>query len=122
MTSNDDYVLQLLQEQGMVTAEQVDHAMMAIGTGGTSVLDELVKEEVVSEDDVLGLLASQFGMDMVDIDASQLDTELAKVISAEDARKYGVVPLMRDGDTLTVTWKDNDGKDNAIILKKTEKQ
>lgn len=27
-----------------------------------------------------------------------------------------------DGDTLTVTWKDNDGKDNAIILKKTEKQ
>ena len=90
----------------MVTAEQVDQAMMAIGTGGASVLDELVKEGVVSEDDVLGLLASQFGMDMVGIDASQLDTELAKVISAEDARKYGVVPLMRDGDTLTVAVQD----------------
>ena len=90
----------------MVTAEQADHAMMAIGTGGATVLDELVKEEIVSEEDVLGLLASQFGMDMVDIDASQLDTELAKVISAEDARKYGVVPLMRDGDTLTVAVQD----------------
>ena len=90
----------------MVTAEQVDQAMMAIGTGGASVLDELVKEGVVSEDDVLGLLASQFGMDMVGIDASQLDTELAKVISAEDARKYGVVPLMREGDTLTVAVQD----------------
>ncbi len=90
----------------MVTAEQVDQAMIAIGTGGASVLDELVKEGVVSEDDVLGLLASQFGMDMVGIDASQLDTELAKVISAEDARKYGVVPLMRDGDTLTVAVQD----------------
>ena len=106
MTSNDDYVLQELQKQGMVTAEQVDQAMMAIGTGGASVLDELVKEGVVSEDDVLGLLASQFGMDMVGIDASQLDTELAKVISAEDARKYGVVPLMREGDTLTVAVQD----------------
>ncbi len=90
----------------MVTAEQVDQAMIAIGTGGASVLDELVKEGVVSEDDVLGLLASQFGMDMVGIDASQLDTELAKVISAGDARKYGVVPLMRDGDTLIVAVKD----------------
>ena len=90
----------------MVTTEQADQAMMAIGTGGASVLDELIKEGVVSEDDVLGLLASQFGMDMVGIDASQLDPGLAKVISAEDARKYGVVPLMREGDTLTVAVQD----------------
>ena len=84
----------------MVTAEQADKAMDSLGTGGSTVLDVLIHEGVVSEEDVLGLLASQFGMDMVEIDASQLDTELAKVISAEDARKYGVVPLMRDGDTL----------------------
>ena len=90
----------------MVTAEQADKAMESLGTGGGSVLDALIRDGVVTEEDVLGLLASQFGMDMVEIDASQLDTDLAKVISAEDARKYGVVPLMREGDTLTVAVQD----------------
>ena len=106
MTSNDEYVLQLLQEQGYVTAEQVDEATGLLGTEGATVVDVLVQKGVVTEDDVLGLVASQFGMDMVGIDPSQLDLSLARVISAEDAKKYGVVPLMQEGDTLTVAVHD----------------
>ena len=52
MTSNDDYVLQLLQEQGMVTAEQADKAMESLGTGGGSVLDALIRDGVVTEEPV----------------------------------------------------------------------
>ena len=106
MTSNDDYVLQLMQEQGMVTPEQVDHAMMSLGADGSTVVDQLLKEGVVAEEDLLRMIASQFGMEVVNIDASVVDKNLAKIISAQAARKYGVVPLLKDGDTLTVAVSD----------------
>ena len=106
MTSNDDYVLQLMQEQGMVTQEQIDEANAHLAADGSTTVDQLIADGAVSEENLLAMLAQQFGMDFVNIDAKALDTELASVISAEDARKYGVVPLLKDGDTLTVAVKD----------------
>ena len=106
MTSNDDYVLQLMQEQGMVTQEQVDAATANLAADGSTIVDQLLTDGAVSEENLLSMLAAQFGMDFVNIDAKALDTELSSVISAEDARKYGVIPLLKDGDTLTVAVKD----------------
>ena len=87
MTSNDDYVLQLMQEQGMATQEQIDAATEHIAADGSTVVDQLISDGVVSEENLLSMLATQFGMDFVNIDDKALDTELASVISAEDARK-----------------------------------
>ena len=105
MTSNDDYVLQLMQEQGLITAEQVDAVVMSLKDGET-VVDHLIHAGQVAEEDVLHLIAAQFGMEVVNIDAAALDRQLAGVMSSEDARKYGVVPLHRAGDTLTVAMLD----------------
>ncbi len=106
MTSNDDYVLQLLQEEGMVTQEQIDEATSHLAADGSTIVDQLITDGAVSEENLLAMLATQFGMDFVNIDDKALDTELASVVSAEDARKYGVVPLLKDGDSLTVAVKD----------------
>ncbi len=106
MTSNDDYVLQMMQEQGMITPEQIDAAVMALQANGETVIDHLIKSGEVSEETLLHLIAGQFGMEVVNIDAAALDPQLAKVMTAEDARKYGVVPLHRAGDTLTVAMTD----------------
>ena len=106
MTSNDDYVLQLLQEEGMVTQEQIDEATSHLAADGSTIVDQLITDGAVSEENLLAMLATQFGMDFVNIDDKALDTELASVVSAEDARKYGIVPLRKDGDSLTVAVKD----------------
>ena len=106
MTSNDDYVLQLLQEQGMVSQEQIDAASANLAVDGSTVIDQLLADGALSEENLLSMLAAQFGMDFVNIDAKALDTDLASVITVADARKYGVVPLLMDGDTLTVAVKD----------------
>ena len=106
MTSNDDYVLQLLQEEGMVTQEQIDEATSHLAADGSTIVDQLITDGAVSEENLLAMLATQFGMDFVNIDDKALDTELASVVSAEDARKYGIVPLLKDGDSLTVAVKD----------------
>lgn len=106
MTSQDDYVLQLLQEQEMVTQEQIDEASSHIAADGSTIVDQLLADGVISEENLLSMLASQFGMDFVSIDPKAFDTGLSSIVSAEDARKYGVVPLLKEGDTLTVAVRD----------------
>ncbi|MDD5706785.1 MAG: ATPase, T2SS/T4P/T4SS family [Kiritimatiellae bacterium] len=106
MTSNDDYVLQVLQEQGMVTPELIDQAAMSLKQEGETVVDQLVKTGVVTEEDLLHLIASQFGMEVVSIDPSEINPDLKTILSSDDARKYGVVPLVKNGDTLTVAMSD----------------
>ena len=43
MTSNDDYVLQLLQEQGYVSSEQIDTVLGSIKQEGETTLDILIQ-------------------------------------------------------------------------------
>jgi hypothetical protein len=62
VTSNDDDVLQLLQEQGYVSQGQVTAVMNSIKQEGETTLDILLQTGAVSEDTVLGMLAEQFGM------------------------------------------------------------
>ena len=57
MTSNDEYVLQLLREGGYVTAEQLDVASQAMREENETTLDVLVASGAISEDDVLGTIA-----------------------------------------------------------------
>ena len=106
MTSNDEYVLQLLRERGYVTAEQLDVASQAMREGNETTLDVLVASGALTEDDVLGTIAEQFGMKYVNIDPSALDPEIGKEIDPEIARKYGVAPVMKDADSVTVVLSD----------------
>ena len=106
MTSNDEYVLQLLRDGGFVTAEQLDAASQAMREGNETTLDVLVASGALTEDDVLGTIAEQFGMKYVNIDPSALDPEIGKEIDPEIARKYGVAPVMKDADSVTVVLSD----------------
>ena len=117
MTSNDEYVLQLLREQGFVTDEQVDVASKSMREGNETTLDVLVGSSVISEDDVLGVIGEQFGIKYVSIDPSAIDPEINKSLDAELAHKYGVVPVMKDADTLTVALSDPMGFDAVDSLR-----
>ena len=105
MTSNDEYVLQLLREQGYVTAEQLEVASRSMREGNETTLD------------VLGVIADQFGLKYVSIDPSAMDPEVGKTLNAELAHKYGVVPVMKDADTLTVALSDPMGFDAVDSLR-----
>ena len=117
MTSNDEYVLQLLREAGYVTAEQLEAASTAMREGNETTLDVLVASGAVTEDDVLGTIADQFGIKYVSIDPAAIDVEVAKEISPEIAHKYGVAPVMKDADSVTVVLSDPMGYDAIDSLR-----
>jgi general secretion pathway protein E/type IV pilus assembly protein PilB len=99
-------VLQILQEHGLVQPEQVDKAAMSVKQEGETVIDVLIHMKAVREEDVLSLVAAQFGMELVHIDPAGIAPEMKDVLDADKARKYGAVPLARSGNVVTVAISD----------------
>ena len=117
MTSNDDYVLQLLQEQGYVSSEQIATVMGSIKQEGETTLDILMQTGAVTEDDVLAMIAAQFGMEYVHVNADAIDPAVKEIIPNEVARKYGVVPVFATEGSVTVALSDPMGYDTVDSLR-----
>jgi len=105
VTSNDDYVLEILLEHGAVTAEQVQGASDKLQPG-LSVVDQLVDDSTISENEVLHVIAGQFGMEVVSLQGIDIQAEVRDILTVDIARRYKVVPLYRHEDTLTVALID----------------
>ena len=117
MTSNDEYVIQLLTERGYLTADQVETASNSMKAENETALDALVAGGTISEDEVLGTIADQFGLKYCHVNADAINAEVTKEISSEIAKKYGVVPNVADESSVTVALSDPMGYDAIDSLR-----
>ena len=117
MTSNDEYVVQLLTERGYLTAEQVETAAQSMKAANETTLDVLVSGGTIDEDSVLGTIADQFGLKYCHINAEAISEEAAKAVTADIAKKYGVVPVVADDLSITVALLDPMGYDAIDSLR-----
>jgi type IV pilus assembly protein PilB len=92
--------------EGLVTQEQLSKALAEQRHNGTRVGYNLVKLGFVKETDLTRMLARQHKMPAVDLAKFQVDARIAKLIPGELALKHNVLPLKRDGRTLTVAMSD----------------
>ena len=106
MTSNDEYVLEILQENGLVSPEQIEHARSSIVQDGVTAVDHLIGDGTLDESTVLKTLADQFGMQMVSLKDLNLAPEVRDSVPVHIARRYRVVPVERTDSTLTVALSD----------------
>ena len=117
MTSNDEYVIQLLTERGYLTAEQVENAAQSMKAANETTLDVLVAGGTLDEDTVLGTIADQFGLKYCHINADAISEDAAKALPADMAKKYGAVPVVADDDSMTVALLDPMGYDAIDSLR-----
>src|ERR687893_123165 len=96
----------LLLKEGLVSREQLDKALLEGKQNGTRLGYALVKLGYVQETDITKMLARQFRMPAVDLSKFEVDPRIAKLIPAELAIKHLILPLKRDGRTLTVAMAD----------------
>jgi type II secretion system protein E len=89
---NNDYVLRVLQEVGLVTSSQVESASARLN-GADNVVDRLIKDGIVSDADVSRTLAAQAHMDWIDISSMVIPPQIIKQIRAEEARRFKVIPV-----------------------------
>ncbi len=105
---DSDYVLELLQENGFVTKEQVDEGWkkVADSDGELDILDALKVLRYVDEQEIINMLAQQYGLETIDLSAFVIPDEVLAELPAETARQYQVVPVMLHDDILTIAMSD----------------
>ena len=104
MFSNEDFILPLLTEAGLVSEHVVNAARQSSGT--QSVIEKLLKAGHVSEEEIAGVLASSNALAYYDLANNSIPPEVANSITDEVARRYRAVPVYDDGYTLTVAIAD----------------
>ena len=92
MQHNEDYVLRVLQDVGLVTRPQIDDARTRLN-GQNSVVDILIEDAIISESDISKTLAAQAHMDWIDLTSVVITPEVIQQIRAEDARRFKVLPV-----------------------------
>lgn len=91
-----------LVEKGLITKEQLDKALV-LSRVTYKTLPQVIREEnMVSEPDLLGVMAEHHGMKFVVLADMVLDPKAIKCVSAKLAAHYVVMPTHLDGRSLTL--------------------
>ena len=96
----------LLVREGVITREQLSKALAEQKQNGHRVGYNLVKLGFIPEIELTKMLAKQYRMPAVDLSRFEVDPKIAKMIPTELAQKNLVLPLKREGRTLTVAMAD----------------
>lgn len=92
---------QILLEQGVINAGQLEHGLthrvIGLRLGGS-----LLSQGVITAPQLAAALAEQNSVQTASIDAWQIDRDLIDTMPAAVALRYAVLPLSREGGTLTV--------------------
>jgi type IV pilus assembly protein PilB len=105
MQQKEAYMLRVLQEAGLITEPQIESARFR-SNGANDVVDRLLEDGVLSHTDVSRALATEAHMDWIDISATVIPPEVIRQISAEDARRFKVIPVAFGESGLIVALSD----------------
>jgi type IV pilus assembly protein PilB len=105
-TAPGDRLGDLLVREGLITKEQLDKALQEQKSNGQRLGYNLVKMGFVQETEITKMLARQYRMPAVDLARFEVDPKIVKMIPADVALKHLVLPLKREGRTLTVAMAD----------------
>jgi len=106
LTSNDEYVLEILKDVGLVKVEQIEEARAMAGEHHGSLLDVLIERGTLSKLEVLKTVAMQLGMDVIALADQDIPPEIIRQVPAAIARRYKVIPVFETENTLTVALSD----------------
>jgi type IV pilus assembly protein PilB len=96
----------LLVREGLITREQLARALEEQRQSGTRVGYNLIKLGFIEENELTKMLARQYKMPAIDLSRFEVDPKIARMIPTELAVKNLVIPLKRDGRTLTIAMAD----------------
>src|SRR6188474_1342186 len=97
---------ELLLKEKRITPEQLQEALNYQRTNGGKLGANLVKLGYVKDEEITALLSKQYGVPSIALSQFEIDPAVVKLVPAETALKYQIVPLSRAGATLTIAMTD----------------
>ena len=97
---------ELLLRTGKIDQQQLQEALAYQKEQGGRLGTALVKLTHITESQLVDALSQHFGVPSVDLTGTEIDEVVIKIIPADIARKYTIVPVSKAGATVTVAMLD----------------
>ncbi len=97
---------ELLLKEKRITPAQLQEALNYQKAHGGKLGFNLVKLGFVKDEEITALLSKQYGVPSINLAQFEIDPTVIKLVPAETAQKYQILPLSRSGATLTIAMTD----------------
>jgi type IV pilus assembly protein PilB len=97
---------ELLLKEKRITPDQLQQALNHQKANGGKLGHNLVKLGLVKDEEITALLSKQYGVPSINLAQFDIDPSVVKLIPADTAGKYQILPLSRSGATLTIAMTD----------------
>jgi type IV pilus assembly protein PilB len=100
--SFDKRVRNILLKHEVLDEESVDRGMAAAQEAGRSLTSTLVQMGVLTERELIGVVAREMRIPPIDLDKVEPDSAALEALPQQTALDYGVLPVSKIGNTLTI--------------------
>jgi type IV pilus assembly protein PilB len=97
---------ELLLKEKRITPDQLQQALNHQKANGGKLGFNLVQMGLVKDEEISSLLSKQYGVPSINLGQFEVDAAVIKLIPADTAHKYQIIPLSRAGATLTIAMTD----------------
>jgi type IV pilus assembly protein PilB len=97
---------ELLLREKRVTPAQLQEAVNHQRANGGRLGASLIQLGILTDEDITSILSRQYGVPAIDLRQFDLDPTVVRLIPAETAAKYNVIPVSKAGTTLTLAMID----------------
>jgi len=97
---------ELLLKEERITAVQLQEALDRQKEKGGKLGFNLVELGFVEDDEIASVLSKQYGVPSINLTQFDVDAGVIDLVPAATAQKYEIVPVSRDGATLTIAMSD----------------
>jgi type IV pilus assembly protein PilB len=97
---------EMLVDAGVITLEQLQEALEMQRETGKRLGEVVVELQMTTEDEVQAVLATQLGIEQIDLYEERVDTEVARMISADMISRHQAMPVRQEGNNIIVAMVD----------------
>lgn len=113
MTSADDFVLQLIQDKGLVPPDIIKLGRVQLVSEGvpptdidSKLIDLIVDKRYCKYEDITYLLSQEFNIPLISLQDIRVDESVLKLLPQDILRKYNVFPISSSGGQLELAISD----------------
>lgn len=118
MSAKDDYLVDLLVDMGLVTAEQVNSVREESSSTGEGIVDLLVSHKIIRPADVGQAKAAHFGYEFVNLGELRLTDDVIAAVPRHIAKRYKAVPVSKHDNTIAIALADPSDLDTIDNLQR----
>ena len=106
MAEQDDYLVDILVDLGLVNAEQAAKARAEAQASNVGVVDLLLANKIIRPADVTQAKAAQFGAEVIQLSGIKIPDEVISIIPRNIAKKYRVIPVFKTDGKVAIAIAD----------------